>query len=81
LAEITVVGNPPVAASSVTAHPSRKESGAARNPVKVKQYCYRQGNVVICDSQPRSEIPSAEYQRSGGIVGDYRKDFLEALED
>ena len=65
---------------------SVREIGGVRSPARVKAtvVCSRHvgtANVTVCDSQPRSVISTAEYHRSGGIIGDYREDFLEALED
>jgi hypothetical protein len=77
-----VSAEPEVEAVAVESLPVEREWGAVRNPVQVRETeCHRQGNVAICDNQERAALPEPEYKHSGALIGDYREDFLEALED
>ena len=50
-----------------------------------KPHCIRHTNMIlgtrvtICDEKKRTRN-SPEYKKSGGLIGDYRSDFLDALE-
>ena len=54
-------------------------------PTESKPHCIRHTNrilgtgVTICDEKKRTRN-SPEYKKSGGLIGNYRSDFLDALE-
>jgi len=68
----------PVAVRPRHATPRR---GAGRQERCRRQALETGGFVVVCDGHRRTVKRSPEYRKSGGLVGDYREDFLEALED
>jgi len=53
------------------------QRGVGRRDRCKKQALETGGDVVVCDSKKRTAI---DRRTSGSLIGDYRKDFLEALE-